>query len=222
MPNLGKGLINMEQKNRIRMTIAVIIAFILLVVYGFSWRMSQPVIMSKEELQINGAIVFDKPRIFSDFALVDHRGEAFNIERMKGLWTIVFFGFTHCPDICPTTLAVLNETYSKLKESEKEKLQVVMISLDPERDTVEKLAEYVPYFNDQFVGVTGNKHLIRRLTAEINIAYNKVPLEADDYTIDHSTQLVLINPKGHYHGFFKAPHSETMLRSTWRSIYSTF
>jgi protein SCO1/2 len=99
---------------------------------------------------------------------------------------------------------------------------VVMISLDPERDTVEKLAEYVPYFNDHFIGVTGNKHLIRRLTAEINIAYNKVPLEADDYTIDHSTQLVLINPKGHYHGFFKAPHSETMLRSTWRSIYSTF
>ncbi len=78
-----------------------------------------------------------------------------------------------------------------------------MISLDPERDTVEALADYVPYFNDQFIGVTGNKHLIRRLTAEINIAYNKVPLAGDDYTVDHSTQLVLINPKGHYHGFLK-------------------
>ena len=97
-------------------------------------------------------------------------------------------------------------------------MQIVMISIDPERDTEEKLAEYVPYFNDEFIGVTGNKHLIRRLTAELNVAYNQVPLDTGDYTVDHSTQLVLINPKGHYHGFFKAPHSEIMLRSTWRSI----
>ena len=211
----------MQQKNRIRMTIAILIALILLVVYGFSWRMNQPVIMSKEQLQINGAIVLDKPRIFSDFELEDHRGEVFNLDRMKGIWTIVFFGFTHCPDICPTTLAMLNETYSKLKPSEKELLQVVMISLDPERDTVEKLAEYVPYFNPEFTGVTGNKHLIRRLTAELNVAYNQVPLSGDDYTVDHSTQLILVNPMGHYHGFFKAPHTEITMRSTWRSINGT-
>ena len=208
----------MEQKNRIRMTIAVLIAFILLVIYGFSWRMSQPVIMSKEELQINGAIVLDKPRIFSDFELQDHRGQVFNKAKMQGIWTIVFFGFTHCPDICPTTLAMLNDTYSKLKDSEKERLQVVMISLDSERDTVEKLAEYVPYFNPEFTGVTGNKHLIRRLTAELNVAYNQVPLSDDDYTVDHSTQLILVNPMGDYHGFFKAPHTEITMRSTWRSI----
>jgi protein SCO1/2 len=200
------------------MTIAVIVAFIILVIYGFAWRMNQPVIMSNEELQINGAIVLDKPRIFSDFELQDHRGDVFNLERMQGIWTIVFFGFTHCPDICPTTLAMLNETYSKLKDSEKERVQVVMISLDPERDTVEKLAEYVPYFNPAFTGVTGNKHLIRRLTAELNVAYNQVPLSGDDYTVDHSTQLILVNPMGHYHGFFKAPHTEITMRSTWRSI----
>ena len=212
----------MTQQAGIRRTIAIVLAFILLVVYGFIWRMSQPVIMNNEQLRVNGAVVLDQPRIFSDFELVDHRGEAFNIARMQDIWTIVFFGFTNCPDICPTTLAVLNVTFSKMKDSEKERLQIVMISLDPERDTVEKLAEYVPYFNEEFIGVTGNKHLIRRLTAEINVAYNKVALEGEDYTIDHSTQLVLINPKGHYHGFFRAPHSEIMLRSTWRSISSSF
>lgn len=208
----------MNSKTGVRVTIVGLLGFILLVVYGFTWRMSQPVIMSKEELQINGAIVLDKPRIFSDFELGDHRGELFNNERFQGVWSIVFFGFTHCPDICPTTLAMLNDTYSKLKDSEKERLQVVMISLDPERDTVEKLAEYVPYFNPEFTGVTGNKHLIRRLTAELNVAYNQVPLSDDDYTVDHSTQLILINPMGHYHGFFKAPHTEITMRSTWRSI----
>ena len=208
----------MNSKTGVRVTIVGLLGFILLVVYGFTWRMSQPVIMSKEELQINGAIVLDKPRIFSAFELEDHRGELFNNERFQGVWSIVFFGFTHCPDICPTTLAMLNDTYSKLKDSEKERLQVVMISLDPERDTVEKLAEYVPYFNPEFTGVTGNKHLIRRLTAELNVAYNQVPLSDDDYTVDHSTQLILINPMGHYHGFFKAPHTEITMRSTWRSI----
>ena len=208
----------MQQKNRIRITIAFLLGFIVLVVYGFSWRISQPVIMSNEDLRINGAIVFDKPRIFSDFELVDHRGEAFNLARMKDIWTIVFFGFSHCPDICPTTLAMLNDTYSKLKDSEKERLQVVMISLDPQRDTVEKLAEYVPYFNQQFTGVTGNQRAIRLLAAELNVAHNPVPLDGDDYTIDHSTHLILINPMGHYHGFFKAPHTEITMRSTWRSI----
>ena len=208
----------MDQRLGVRNTVIIILAFIVLVVWGFVWRINQPVIMSNEELRINGAVVFNTPRIFSDFELVDHRGEVFNQEHLRDVWTIVFFGFTHCPDICPTTLATLNDTYSKLKDREKERMQIAMISIDPERDTVEKLAEYVPYFNHEFIGLTGNKDLIRRLTAELNVAYNKVPLDSDDYTVDHSTQLVLINPKGHYHGFFKAPHSEIMLRSTWRSI----
>ena len=208
----------MDQRLGVRNTVIIILAFIVLVVWGFIWRINQPVIMSNEELRINGAVVLTTPRIFSDFELIDHRGDVFNQERLRDVWTIVFFGFTHCPDICPTTLATLNDTYSKLKDHERERMQIVMISIDPERDTEEKLAEYVPYFNDEFIGVTGNKHLIRRLTAELNVAYNQVPLDTGDYTVDHSTQLVLINPKGHYHGFFKAPHSEIMLRSTWRSI----
>ena len=211
----------MDQRLGVRNTVIIILAFIVLVVWGFIWRINQPVIMSNEELRINGAVVLTTPRIFSDFELIDHRGEVFNQENLQDVWTIVFFGFTHCPDICPTTLAILNDTYSKLKDHERERMQIVMISIDPERDTVEKLAEYVPYFNDEFIGVTGNKHLIRRLTAELNVAYNQVPLDTGDYTVDHSTQLVLINPKGHYHGFFKAPHSEIMLRSTWRSIDAT-
>ena len=208
----------MDQRLGVRNTVIIILAFIVLVVWGFIWRINQPVIMTNEELRINGAVVLTTPRIFSDFELIDHRGDVFNQERLRDVWTIVFFGFTHCPDICPTTLATLNDTYSKLKDHERERMQIVMISIDPERDTEEKLAEYVPYFNDEFIGVTGNKHLILRLTAELNVAYNQVPLDSDDYTVDHSTQLVLINPKGHYHGFFKAPHSEIMLRSTWRSI----
>ena len=212
----------LSQKSGIRLTVFGVLCFIALVVVGFVWKMNQPVVMKKEQLQANGAIVLDTPRIFSDFELINHLGQRFSKEQLVGKWSMVFFGFTNCPDVCPTTLATLNETFSKLKEAEKENLQIVMVSLDAERDTVEKLSQYMPYFNNNFIGVTGNKHLIRRFTAEINIAYNKVPLSADDYTVDHSSQIVLVNPKGDYHGFFKAPHSEIMLRQTWRSIYASF
>lgn len=211
-----------DQQVGIRRTIIIIVCFIVLVIFGFIWRMNQPVIMSVQDLRINGAIVLNTPRKFSDFDLIDHRGDAFTLERLKGQWSMIFFGFTNCPDVCPTTLATLNETYSKLKDSEKENLQVIMVSLDPERDTVDKLGQYMPYFNTEFVGVTGNKHFIKRFTTEINIAYNQVPLGGDDYTVDHSSQIVLVNPNGHYHGFFKSPHSAIMLRKTWRSIYGTF
>ena len=212
----------MTQQTRIRLTIVFVLVFIGLVIKGFIWRMSQPVLMSAEELRTNGAIELSQPRIFSDFALLDHRGESFSLENLRGHWTVLFFGFTNCPDICPTTMATLAQMYQFLSPDEQKKLQVVMVSLDPERDTQEKMAEYVPYFNADFVGVTGNKHLIRRMTAELNIAYNKVPLEGDNYTVDHSTQLVLINPRGHYHGFFKAPHGEVAMRQTWRSITASY
>jgi len=211
-----------DQQVGIRRTIIVIVCFIVLVIFGFIWRMNQPVIMSQQDLRINGAIVLSTPRKFSDFDLVDHRGDAFTLDRLKGQWSMIFFGFTNCPDVCPTTLVTLNETYSKLKDSEKENLQIIMVSLDSERDSVEKLGQYMPYFNAEFIGVTGNKHFIKRFTSEINIAYNQVPLEGDDYTVDHSSQIVLVNPNGHYHGFFKSPHSAIMLRKTWRSIYGTF
>ena len=112
--------------------------------------------------------------------------------------------------------------YEDLGDSEKENLQIVMVSLDPERDTVEKMALYVPYFNEDFIGVTGNPYAILGLSTQLTIAYTKVDLGDGNYTVDHSTQVVLINPKGHYHGFFKAPHGEVAMRQTWRSIKDTF
>ncbi len=211
-----------DQQRAIRNTIICIIVFIALVMCVFIGVMSQPVIMSKQELQVNGAVLLNTPRIFSDFELRDHRDQPFTAEQLRGQWSILFFAFSRCPDICPTTLSTLNDMYSKLSVNEQAKLQIVMVSLDAERDSVEILADYVPYFNADFIGVTGNQHFVRRMAGDPHIAYNRVPLEGDNYTIDHSTQLLLINPKGDYHAFFKAPHSEIMLRQTWRSIDAVF
>ncbi len=134
----------------------------------------------------------------------------------------MFFGFTHCPDICPTTMAAAAKMYAELDAGEKEQVQIVLVSLDPERDTTEKLAQYVPYFNSDFVGATGNQYVLLKLATELNVAFSKVELENGDYTIDHSGNMILINPYGHYHGFFRPPFVERDMRIALRSIMATF
>ncbi len=209
-------------KKNIILTVVVCVAFTLVVLGGFMYRLSQPRILNEWEMREYGAMMLDTPRRFSDFELVDHRGEPFTEANLEGQWTLVFFGFTHCPDICPTTLATLNKVIAPLDDSLKEQVQVVMLSVDPERDTVAKLARYVPFFNPDFVGVTGNPHQILSLATQLSVVYNKVPLEGDDYTVDHSGNIVLINPVGDYHGFFRPPFEEGSVRVALRSMIARF
>jgi protein SCO1/2 len=96
-----------------------------------------------------------------------------------------------------------------------------MISLDPERDTTEKLFQYVPYFNKEFIGVTGNKHVLMSLGVQLNIPYSRVSLKEDDYTIDHSGNFVIINPYGDYHGFFRPPFNVDKMQVSLKSIMAT-
>jgi protein SCO1/2 len=166
-------------------------------------------------------VLLDTPRKFSEFELTDHHGELFTSAQLKGKWSLLFFGFTHCPDICPTTMATAAKLYESLSFEDKGKLQVVMISLDPERDTTEKLFQYVPYFNKEFIGVTGNKHVLMSLGVQLNIPYSRVSLKEDDYTIDHSGNFVIINPYGDYHGFFRPPFNVDKMQVSLKSIMAT-
>ncbi len=206
----------------VRLTVVVVLVFVTLVLAGFVYKLNQPRILNKYELRANGAVELDTPRKFSDFQLTDHRGQPFTQENLKGKWTLIFFGFTHCPDICPTTMAAAARMYTALDADEQQNLQIVLISLDPERDTPEQLAKYVPYFNSDFIGASGNQYVLLKLATELNVAYSKVNLENGDYTIDHSGNLVLINPYGHYHGFMKPPFEEGSMRLAWRSINASF
>ena len=211
-----------KRRDNIRLTVIAVLLFAFAGVAGFVNKLTTPRILSDRDLRNNGAIVFEKPRIFGDISLTDHNGKPFDNGRLKGKWSILLFGFTYCPDICPTALSKLNKMVEPLTDEERDNLQIVMISVDPERDTQQVLSDYVPYFNEAFTGVTGNPHFIRKLAAELNIAYNRVELDDGDYTVDHSAQLVLINPYGHYHGFFRHPQDATEMRLTWRSIRQSF
>jgi len=205
------------QKRGIRNTVVLLLLLMIVFVSGFFNKMLQPRVMSDIELRANGAVIFDNPRIIEDFSLTDQNGEPFTLESLKGQWSILFFGFTHCPDICPTTMAKLSQVYKNLDTDIAEQTQVVLVSVDPARDSPQKLADYVPFFNEEFVGVTGDFLQIMQLTQNLNVAFRKVMLE-NDYTIDHSANLAIINPKGHYHGFIKPPFELARLTTVWQSI----
>ena len=207
-----------RQSRGIRLTVLVIVVFMTVVVAGFVYRIQQPRVMTETEMKANGLYLLKTPRKFEDFSLVDHRGDAFTPERLQGVWTLVFFGFTYCPDICPTTMTFLNEFVGELEGTEVEDTRVVMISVDPARDTVEQLASYVPYFNPDFTGVTGEFLDIHRFATSLNTPFRKVPGQTGvDDQVDHSANVVLINPRGDYHGFFKAPLDLAKMKVTYRS-----
>lgn len=212
---------NAKQKKGIGKTVIALVCVMLIFVAGFFHKLTSPRILNKEELALNGAVVFDKGRIIPDFALIDHNGEPFTLENLKGKWSLIYFGFTHCPDICPTTFATLSKVYSQLEDDIKDQTQVILLSVDPARDTPEKLKAYVGHFNEDFIGVTGEFLPILKLSGNLNVAFNKV-VTGDDYTVDHSGHLVLMNPYGHYHGIFKPPFKLSALKLTYQSIVSSF
>lgn len=205
------------QRRGVWITVAAVLLFIAVILASFINRVGMPRLMSDAELKANGLYLIDPPRIPGEFALTNHHGEPFTPASLEGHWTLMFFGFTHCPDICPTTMAFLDRFVGELAGTEASDTQVVMISVDPARDTVEQLAGYVPYFNETFLGVTGEFLDLFRLATDLNTPFRKVPGQGEDYQVDHSANVVLINPRGHYHGFFKAPLDLARMKVTYRA-----
>ena len=165
--------------------------------------------------------VLTPPKTITDFNLIDHRSEPFRLAALQGKWSFVFFGYTHCPDICPTTLATLAQMDKLLAEDAAvhEQTQVVFISVDPGRDTAAQLARYVPYFNQRFVGVTGTQEEIDRLTRELGILHLRIERgEGKPYLVDHSTAILLFQPDGTLRALLTAPHEAQRLSSDFRAI----
>ncbi len=161
------------------------------------------------------AYVLAVPEPIVPFRLVGHDGTPFDNASLKGRWSFLFFGFTHCPDVCPTKLAVFNEVHRALSErGAAGDVRFVMITVDPERDTPQVMAKYVPAFNPEFLGLTGEPAEIARLTDALGVKYAKAPGAApDNYFVDHSSSVLLIDPQGRFRGVFAEPHvPQNMLR----------
>lgn len=216
-----------DRKQGIRSTVLVLLLIMAVLLGMFIYRVSQPRILSAKEIVNSGAVMFETPREISAFSLLDTRGEPFTLASLKGGWTFVFFGFTHCPDICPATVAQFNELQRKLGESGNSHYakyardtRFLLVSLDPARDTPEVLGKYLDYFNPDFMGATGNFLQLRKFAGELNVAFRKVVTDHDsgDYTIDHGGNVALVNPRGLYQGFFKPPLDVDRMALIYRSV----
>lgn len=210
-----------DRKEGIYRTVGFLLIVIATLVALFVWRVMQPRILSPKELYNAGAVIFDTPREVSAFELLDKNNEPFTQDDLVGKWTFVFFGFTNCPDICPTTVALFNQMHKQLADTQwSESTQFVLVSLDPARDTPEKMKSYVDYFNPEIEGITGDFRTLKRFANQMNIAFSKVVTDhvSGDYTIDHSGAVVLMNAQGHYQGFYKTPLDLDRMALTYQSI----
>ena len=162
---------------------------------------------SDEELRAFGFTGYPTPRAIPAFALSDASGGEFRAEDLQGRWSLVFFGYANCPDICPITMSVLGNALALLEEAEQETFQGVMVSVDPERDTPDALARYVAAFSSRFVGVTGDVTAIEAFAKSLHAGFVKAPAEdsALGYLMDHSSHLAVIDPAGRHYGFVRPP-----------------
>lgn len=147
-----------------------------------------------------------------NFALRDHTGAAFDAVRLIGHWSLVFFGYTHCPDICPVTLNTVHQAIDGLAEPlQADAPHVFFVSVDPDRDTAERLREYVTYFDPRFLGVTGDPTQLNKLTRGLGVAYARADGQADGYFVDHSASLLLVSPDGRLYAVLSAPHDQALI-----------
>ena len=168
-------------------------------------------------------IVLPEPRVIADFALVDDQGDPFSLANLRGHWSLIFFGFTNCPDVCPSTLYDLDLVHEKLGQLNRDAEpghQILFVSVDPERDTPEKLHRYLNYFNPDFIGVTGPLEQLAPLTRQLGIAYRIEEHEAgsSSYNVDHSVSVMLTDPQGRLQGVFPAPHDAGKMASELAAV----
>ena len=147
------------------------------------------------------ALYYQQPREIKSFTLIDHNGQKFNKEKLAGKWSIVFFGYTSCPDVCPTTLQNLGFIYDDLKTIANN-TQVLLVSVDPQRDTQEKLKQYIAYFNPEVIALRAEHSELFPFSRNLGLMY-AIGGEGEYYLVDHSASLVLINPDGQISAIFK-------------------
>ncbi len=177
----------------------------------------------KQKTSLDGAktaTIFSPPQDIAKFSLVDTKGRPFNNNTFWGHWTFIFFGFTSCAQICPPTMNNLNHMYQiLLKDQQNPMPQVVLISIDPATDTLNKLGDYVQSFNAHFQGATGDKSELDKLTSNLGILYQKTKdKKTGQENIDHSGAILLINPAGQLTAIFSAPHDPAAMAKDFQLI----
>ena len=216
----------------LHVTIGLCLGFIALVVGLFVYSVTRTPLLSEEELRSQGVLLLPVPRELPEFVLETADGEVFDNASLQGAWSFIFFGFTNCPDICPTTMSVMGQARTLLGERDPaaaEAFRGILVTVDPQQDTPEPLRKYVQAFSEDFIGVRGTLAQTATFATAVNVAFAKVPLMGADgkpdpngYTMDHTANVVIINPRGHYHGFIKYPQQADTIAAAMQTLASNF
>jgi protein SCO1/2 len=159
-------------------------------------------------------------RNLPDFSLIDQHGRTFGSANLRGHWSLLFFGYTNCPDFCPTTLTTLAAMQKRLRAAGTAALpQVIFVSVDAKRDTPAQLAKYVPYFDPDFVGLTAaDQPSVEAVAKKLGVTVMLVPTPDGNYAVDHSEALFVLNPDGRVAAILNGPFSVDALQGDFRRI----
>ncbi len=191
---------------RIQKTVFILVALVALVIGLTVYKvLNTERQLDTAELLDAGIVMLPQGRDMPDVTLTNQDGEAVSMEQLEGHWNLLFFGYTFCPDICPATLAELRQLRGNLPEEVNQRLQPILVSVDPERDTPEQLKKYLDYFGAGFIGLTGPLDDIQTLANAAGVPFIPADTSKKDYTVDHGANLALIGPDGRLRGFIRAP-----------------
>ena len=188
--------------------------------------LSQQMLMNNNDTKVPknlDATVLPNARPLLGFELVDQNNAVFSPTQLKGQWSFLFFGFTNCPDVCPTTLKAMQSVWKTLptKAGEQGHPKLYFISVDPDRDDSETLKQYIQFFNPEFNAATGKLDELDKLTNQIGILYGYDEKEDDndkEYVVNHSAQLILVDPKGRMRTVISPPHIPRTIAANFQTI----
>jgi protein SCO1/2 len=180
---------------------------------ALKWRAIRPPV----ELS-TGSILMPR-RALGDFSLIDSQGRSFRPANLRGRWSLMFFGYTNCPDFCPSTLTTLAAMQKRLRAAKSILPQVIFVSVDAQRDTPAQLAKYVPYFDPEFIGVTAaDQHVIEALAKQWQVAVSVQPAKDGNYSVDHSGAIFVVDPDGKLAAILTGPFTVDALQGDLQRI----
>ena len=201
----------------------IIIIFMITILGLFINKLTTPRTLSNDELLINGLFLFQKPKEISDFEFFSARGKSFTKSDLIGKWTLMYFGFTKCPDECPTTMYQLSKLIKVLRDKDYklDNKQWVLVSIDPERDTPEIIDNYAKGFDGEFLGVSNARPMLLSLATQLSVN-NVMPSHSNNmdhsHLDNHVNNIILLNPDGEFAGIFRPPFDISRLSLTYQSV----
>lgn len=202
--------------------LAALLVIALSITAFIGWKLSNdPVVKAPAEIE---DYLFWQAKELTDFRLAGANNKTLKLDDLKGKWSFVFFGYTHCPDVCPLTLRILGQAFEILEKDPAifSEIQGVFVSVDPKRDTPESLKEYVSYFNDRFIGVTGSTAELDQFSRQMSALYTLHASDAegsdDTYLVTHNSTVFLVDPQGKLHGRFPPPQTPKEIAQVFEKI----